>query len=64
MLVERLTVCRFYYVDERKADGSAKFKVDGDAHGKLLWELAEAKKQGPALHTFVKDVGYKKFESL
>ena len=64
-LVEGLTVwTRFYYVDERKADGTAIFKVDGEAHGKLFWELAEAKTQGPWLQTFVKGVGYKTFDSL
>lgn len=59
-----LTARRFYYVDQRKADGTAIFKVDGEAHGKLFWELAEAKVQGPWLQTFVKDVGYKNFDSL
>jgi len=54
---------KFYYVDERKADGTAKFKVDGEAHGKLFWELAEADGQGPWLQTFVKGVGYKSFDS-
>ncbi|PTB75297.1 NAD(P)-binding protein [Trichoderma longibrachiatum ATCC 18648] len=52
---------KFYYVDERKADGSAAFKIDGEAHAKLFWELAEAKTQGPWLQTFVKGVGYKDF---
>ncbi|KAK3386475.1 hypothetical protein B0H63DRAFT_540368 [Podospora didyma] len=55
---------KFYYADERKADGTPAFKVDGDAHGKLFWELAEAKTQGPWLQTFVKDVGYKRFDNL
>ncbi|KAG4438110.1 hypothetical protein IFR05_006390 [Cadophora sp. M221] len=55
---------KFYYVDERKADGSAKYRVDGDAHGKIFSELAEAKTQGPWLQTFVKDVGYKDFGDL
>lgn len=64
VLVDELTTRRFYYVDERKADGTAIFKVDGEAHGKLLWELAEAKTQGPWLQTFVKGVGYKSFDSL
>ena len=54
---------RFYYVDERKADGSPKYKVDGDAHGKLMLELAEAKSQGPWLQTFVGGEGYKKFSA-
>lgn len=57
-------ICRFYYVDERRADGAAIFKVDREAHGKLCWELAEAKTQGPWLQTFVKGVGYKNFDSL
>ncbi|KAK9381409.1 uncharacterized protein V2V93DRAFT_358703 [Kockiozyma suomiensis] len=52
---------KFYYADERKADGSAKYKVDGEAHANLFWELALAKSQGPWLQTFVKDVGYKDF---
>ncbi|KAH8675579.1 hypothetical protein BX600DRAFT_453019 [Xylariales sp. PMI_506] len=55
---------KFYYTDQRKPDGAAVFKVDGDAHAKLWWELAEAKAQGPWFQTFVKDVGYKSFESL
>jgi hypothetical protein len=63
-LVEGLTVCRFYYTDERKADGTAIFKVDGEAHAKLFWELAEADTQGPWLQTFIKGVGYKHFDSL
>ncbi|KAK2025049.1 NAD(P)-binding protein [Colletotrichum zoysiae] len=52
---------RFYYVDERKPDGSAAFKIDGEAHLKLFLELAEAKTQGLWLQTFVKGVGYKNF---
>ncbi|KAH8734759.1 hypothetical protein BGZ61DRAFT_382437 [Ilyonectria robusta] len=52
---------KFYYVDERKADGSAAFKIDGEAHAKLFWELTEAKTQGPWLQTFVKGAGYKDF---
>ncbi|TAQ90334.1 hypothetical protein B7494_g1350 [Chlorociboria aeruginascens] len=55
---------KFYYADERKADGTAIFKVDGEAHGKLFWELAEANTQGPWLQTFVKGVGYQNFDSL
>lgn len=54
-------VCRFYYVDERKEDGGPIFKVSGEAHGSLLWELAHAKTQGPWLQSFVKGVGYKDF---
>ena len=63
-LVKRLNYCRFYYGDERKVDGTAIYRVDGEAHAKLYWELAEAKTQGPWMQTFVKGVGYKKFDSL
>ncbi|PMD23843.1 putative short-chain dehydrogenase [Hyaloscypha hepaticicola] len=53
---------KFYYGDERKADGSAAFMdIDGEAHGKLYVELAEGKEQGPWQQTFVKGVGYKQF---
>ncbi|KAL7815040.1 hypothetical protein V8C44DRAFT_356813 [Trichoderma aethiopicum] len=52
---------KFYYVDERKADGSAAFKIDGEAHANLFCELAQAKTQGPWLQTFVKGGGYKDF---
>ncbi|RFU27515.1 hypothetical protein B7463_g8834, partial [Scytalidium lignicola] len=55
---------KFYYGDERKADGTAKYRVDGEAHAKLYWELADAKTQGPWLQTFVKGIGYKNFDSL
>ncbi|KFY07590.1 hypothetical protein V492_07005 [Pseudogymnoascus sp. VKM F-4246] len=54
---------KFYYGDERKADGSAKYRVDGEAHGELYWKLGEEKTQGPWLQTFVKGVGYTKFDS-
>lgn len=60
---ERLTKRRFYYVDERKTDGTAAFKVDGEAHSKIFWELAEGKTQGPWLQTFVKGEGYRDFSS-
>ena len=56
-----LTVRRFYYADERKADGSPKYRVDGDAHADLYWELSEEKAQLPWMHTFVKGEGYKDF---
>jgi hypothetical protein len=58
---EEINHCRFYYGDERKIDGTAAFRVDGEAHGKLYVELAEGKSQGPWQQTFVKDVGYKQF---
>ncbi|KAF6813028.1 short-chain dehydrogenase [Colletotrichum sojae] len=52
---------KFYYVDQRKPDGSAAFKIDGDAHSQLFLELVEAKTQGPWLQTFVKGTGYQDF---
>ncbi|CRG89982.1 hypothetical protein PISL3812_07022 [Talaromyces islandicus] len=52
---------KFYYVDERKPDGSAAFTIDGEAHGKIFTELAEGTTQGPWQQTFVKGVGYKSF---
>ena len=53
---------RFYYADERKADGSPAVNgVDGEAHGKLYVQLAEDKAQGPWQQTFVKGMGYKSF---
>ena len=57
-----LMICRFYYGDERKADGAAAFRdIDGEAHGKIYLELAEGEEQGPWQQTFVKGVGYKHF---
>jgi len=53
---------KFYYCDERNADGTPAYsKIDGDAHGKLYAELAEGKTQGLWQQTFVKGVGYKQF---
>ena len=56
---------RFYYGDQRKADGSAVYSaIDGDAHAKLYLELAEAKTQGPWQQTFVSGMGYKDFSAV
>jgi hypothetical protein len=53
---------RFYYADERKADGAAVYNaIDGEAHGKFYVELSEGKEQGPWLATFTKGTGYKNF---
>jgi hypothetical protein len=62
--ITELTKSRFYYADERNADGSPAYgKVDGEAHGKHYLHLAEGKSQEAWLQTFVKGgVGYKKFE--
>ncbi|KAF4994648.1 hypothetical protein FGRMN_5645 [Fusarium graminum] len=54
---------KFYYADERKADGGPKYSVDGDAHADLFWDLAQSEQQGPWLQTFVKGEGYKNFET-
>ena len=52
---------RFYYVDERKRDGSAKYHIDGAAHADLFFDLAEDSKQRPWQQTFVAGEGYKDF---
>jgi hypothetical protein len=57
-----LTRNSFYYVDERKADGSpAGPAVDGPAHAEVFYELASKAGQEPWQWTFVKDKGYVKF---
>ncbi|KAI0159664.1 NAD(P)-binding protein, partial [Xylariaceae sp. FL1272] len=53
---------KFYYADERKADGTAIYKVDGEAHADMYWKLAEERTHCPWLQTFVKGVGYTKFD--
>lgn len=59
---DKINNCRFYYSDERKADGTpASLGIDGQAHAELYLQLAEAKSQGPWHQTFVKGVGYKQF---
>jgi hypothetical protein len=58
----KLTKNRFYYSDERKADGAPVYSaVNGEAHGEFYLQLAEGKSQGPWQQTFVKGIGYKKF---
>ena len=57
-----LTRRRFYYADERKADGAPAYSdISGEAHGKFYLQLSEGKSQEPWQQTFVKDVGYKHF---
>ncbi|KAF2731141.1 putative short chain type dehydrogenase [Polyplosphaeria fusca] len=55
---------KFYYADERKPDGSPKYRIDGDAHAKLYWELANGETQGPWMQTFVSGEGYKQFDTI
>jgi len=54
---------KFYYADERKADGTAVYgDIDGEGAGKFYLELSE-KPVGPWLATFVKGKGYVDFSS-
>ncbi|KAJ3542794.1 hypothetical protein NM208_g401 [Fusarium decemcellulare] len=53
---------RFYYADQRQADGSpANNNIDGPAHAELYAQLVETGPQGPWQQTFVKGQGYTKF---
>ena len=53
---------KFYYGDERKADGTAIYRVNGEAYAKLYWDLAEEKTHGPWMQTFVNGAGYTMFD--
>ena len=56
---------RFYYADERKADGFAAFlDVNGPYHAEHYLSLAESKEKQPWLQTFVGGQGYKDFANL
>ncbi|CAI7606797.1 unnamed protein product [Penicillium bialowiezense] len=52
---------KFYYADERKADGTITPQIDGEAHAEFYAQLAEGESQGPWQQTFVKGSGYQKF---
>ncbi|KEY75123.1 hypothetical protein S7711_01576 [Stachybotrys chartarum IBT 7711] len=53
---------KFYYADERTADGAPVYHdIDGAAHAKHFLELAKGSRQGPWSQTFAKGIGYKKF---
>jgi hypothetical protein len=55
-------VARFFYADERYADGKVKgTEVDGAAHGEFYAELASHQGSIPWHATFAKDKGYVKF---
>jgi hypothetical protein len=57
-----LTLCRFYYADERKEDGTPVYReISGEAHATHYLELAEGEEQGPWQQTFVRGQGYKSF---
>ena len=55
-------ISRFYFADERKADGApGGMGIDGDAHADFYAQLAEHA-EGVSWHaTFVKGKGYVKF---
>jgi hypothetical protein len=60
--IDRLMAYRFYYVDERLADGKPMLTgLGGDAHATHFLELSEAKEQREWQQTFVKGQGYIKF---
>lgn len=55
-------VYRFFYADERAADGKNIGPVlSGPAHGDFFAQLAKHEGNVPWLATFVKDKGYVKF---
>lgn len=54
------TIGRFYYADERHADGRLKgFELDGIAHGDFYAQLAAHEGSVPWHATFVKGQGYR-----
>jgi hypothetical protein len=57
-----LIACRFYYADERQADGGPTIPVNGPAAGDMYVELAEKPEQGPWDFTFMAGKGYTKFK--
>ncbi|KAH6843096.1 hypothetical protein B0I37DRAFT_383685 [Chaetomium sp. MPI-CAGE-AT-0009] len=53
---------KFYYADERKADGQPVYMdIDGAAHAEHYVALAQETSQGPWHQTFVKGTGYRQF---
>lgn len=57
-----LMLNRFFYADERQADGSIKgMQIDGDAHADFYAQLASGEGEVPWHATFVKGQGYVKF---
>lgn len=53
---------RFYYADERQANGGPTIPVSGSAAGKAYVYLAEKQEQGPWDYTFMEDKGYVEFK--
>ena len=56
-----LTWRRFYFADERQADGGPSIPVNGPAAAEAYVELAEHNTQRPWMYTFVKGKGYVDF---
>ncbi|TVY27500.1 putative oxidoreductase [Lachnellula hyalina] len=54
---------KFYYADERQANGGPTIPVSGSAAGKAHVYLAEKQEQGPWDYTFMEDKGYVEFKS-
>jgi hypothetical protein len=57
-----LIACRFYYAEERQADGGPTIPVNGHAAGDMYVELAEKPEQEPWDFTFMAGKGYTKFK--
>jgi hypothetical protein len=55
---------RFYYADERQADGGPTIPVSGPAAGAAYIELAEKAEQGPWNYTFMNGKGYVEFKDI
>ena len=55
-------VDRFYYADERQADGGVSIPPDGSAAAEAYVELAEDGEQRAWEYTFVKGKGYVEFK--
>lgn len=62
MYKKLISLVRFFYVDERKLDGSAKgTAIDGPAHGEFVASLVGNEGKIPWHATFVAGEGYVKF---
>jgi len=53
---------KFYYADERQANGGPTIPVSGPAAGKAYVYLAEKQEQGPWDYTFMEDRAYVEFK--
>lgn len=60
--VNRMWLLRFYYADQRQANGGIFVPPDAPAHAATYLELAQDVEQRPWNYTFVKGVGYTAFD--